>query len=47
MNQEEIDKLCDGRMLKSSLEIYAPLDGSKSTIENLAQSMNSVVLKTE
>ncbi len=34
-------------MLKSSLEIYAPLDGSKSTIENLAQSMNSVVLKTE
>jgi len=47
MNQEEIDKLCDGRMLKSSLEIYAPLDGSKSTIENLAQSMNSVALKTE
>ena len=46
-NQEEIDKLCDGRMLKSSLEIYAPLDGSKSKIENLAQSMNSVVLKTE
>lgn len=47
MVQEEIDKLCDGRMLKSSLEIYAPLDGSKSTIENLAQSMNSVTLKTE
>lgn len=47
MNQEEIEKLCDGRMLKSSLEIYAPLDGSKSTIENLAQSMNSVALKTE
>lgn len=47
MVQEEIDKLCDGRMLKSSLEIYAPLDGSKSTIENLAQSMNSITLKTE
>lgn len=47
MVQEEIDKLCDGRMLKSSLEIYAPLDGSKSSIENLAQSMNSVTLKTE
>lgn len=47
MVQEEIDKLCDGRMLKSSLEIYAPLDGSKSTIENLAQSMSSVTLKTE
>lgn len=47
MNQEEIDKLCDGRMLKSSLEIYAPLDGSKSTIENLAQSMNSLTVKTE
>lgn len=47
MVQEEIDKLCDGRMLKSSLEIYAPLDGSKSTIENLAQSMNSVTLKAE
>ncbi|WP_279104234.1 GDSL-type esterase/lipase family protein [Bacteroides acidifaciens] len=47
MVQEEIDKLCDGRMLKSSLEIYAPLDGSKSTIENLVQSMNSVTLKTE
>lgn len=47
MNQEEIDKLCDGRMLKSSLEIYAPLDGSKSTIENLAQSMNTLTVKTE
>ena len=40
MNQEKIDKLCDGRVLKSSLEIYALLDGSKSTIENLAQSMH-------
>lgn len=47
MNEEEINKLCDGSMLKSSLEIYAPLDGSKSTIENLAQSMNTVVVKSE
>lgn len=45
MNIEEITKLCEGRMLKSSLEIYAPLDGSVSTIENLAQSMNGVVIK--
>ena len=47
MNEEEINKLCDGSMLKSSLEIYAPLDGSKSTIENLAQSMNTVIVKSE
>lgn len=43
MNGEEIGKLCDGRMLKSSLEIYAPLDGSQSSVENLAQSMNSLI----
>lgn len=47
MNQGEIEKLYEGKMLKSSLEIYAPLDESKSTIENLAQSMNNVVLKSE
>lgn len=47
MNREEIEKLCEGKMLKSSLEIYAPLDGSKSTIENLAQSTNRLILKTE
>ena len=47
MNSEEITKLCEGSMLKSSLEIYAPLDGSKSTIDNLAQSLNEVILKTE
>lgn len=47
MNREEIEKLCEGKMLKSSLEIYAPLDGSKSTIENLAQSMNCLTLKAE
>lgn len=42
MVREEIEALCDGRMLKSSLEIYAPLDGS---VENMAQSMNVVTLK--
>lgn len=42
MAREEIEALCDGRMLKSSLEIYAPLDGS---VENIAQSMNVVTLK--
>lgn len=41
MVREEIEALCDGRMLKSSLEIYAPLDGS---VENMAQSMNVVTL---
>lgn len=42
MVREEIEALCDGRMLKSSLELYAPLDGS---VENMAQSMNVVTLK--
>lgn len=42
MVREEIEALCDGRMLKSSLEIYAPLNGS---VENMAQSMNVVTLK--
>lgn len=42
MVSEEIEALCDGKMLKSSLEIYAPLD---SSLENLAQSMNVVTLK--
>ena len=39
MNEMEIKGLCDGKMLKSSLEIYSPLDGS-SSVENMAQSMN-------
>lgn len=42
MVSEEIEALCDGKMLKSSLEIYAPLD---SSLENLTQSMNVVTLK--
>ena len=44
MNPEEIQALHQGRMLKSSLEIYAPLDGAAATeqeaLKNLAQSLN-------
>lgn len=42
MNQEEISALNEGRMLKSSLELYAPMDGqavySAFPFVNLAQS---------
>ena len=41
MTPEEINAVCDGRMLKSSLEIYAPL-GGKNDMTNLAQSTNSL-----
>ena len=41
MTPEEIGAVCDGRMLKSSLEIYAPL-GGKDDMANLAQSTNSL-----
>ena len=41
MTPEEISAVCDGRMLKSSLEIYAPL-GGKNDMANLAQSTNSL-----
>ena len=44
MNADEIQALHEGRMLKSSLEIYAPLNGGAATeqeiLENLAQSLN-------
>lgn len=39
MTPEEINAVCDGRMLKSSLEIYAPL-GGETDMNNLAQSTN-------
>jgi len=46
MNGEEINAMVDGGLLKSSLEIYAPLDGagifSADPIINLAQSTNKV-----
>lgn len=41
MTPEEITAVCNGRMLKSSLEIYAPL-GGRGKMENLAQSTNRV-----
>ncbi|MDR1337319.1 MAG: GDSL-type esterase/lipase family protein [Tannerella sp.] len=46
MCTEEIQALHGGKMMKSSLEIYAPLDGSAGTetemLENRAQSLNTV-----
>ncbi len=41
MTPEEITAVCDGKMLKSSLEIYAPL-GGKDDMQNLAQSANTL-----
>ncbi|MBR0543194.1 MAG: hypothetical protein IIW98_01905 [Bacteroidaceae bacterium] len=41
MTPEEIAAVCNGKMLKSSLEIYAPL-GGVTDIDNLAQSTNEV-----
>ncbi|QHS63397.1 RICIN domain-containing protein [Chitinophaga agri] len=46
MVAEEINAMADGNLLKSSLEIYAPLDGanvfSADPLVNLAQSTNKV-----
>jgi hypothetical protein len=45
MNAAEIQSLHTGKMLQSSLEIYAPLDGSATEIlENRAQSLNTLLL---
>ena len=41
MTPEEITALCQGKMLKSSLEIYAPLS-NKKRIANKAQSTNKI-----
>ena len=49
MTPEEITAVCNGKMLKSSLEIYAPL-GGVSAMDNLAQSTNRLrygVLKSK
>jgi lysophospholipase L1-like esterase len=47
MNQEEVTRLNSGDLLKSSLEIYAPLDGQQvvgnDALINLAQSTNTLV----
>lgn len=46
MNLDEIKYLAKGSLLKSSLELYAPLDGKKISVSdpliNLAQSMNTI-----
>lgn len=42
MNQDEITSLHQGGMLKSSLEIYAPLDSESQQLQNNAQSLNSL-----
>lgn len=46
MNLEEIKYLAKDSLLKSSLELYAPLDGRKVSVSNplvnLAQSMNTI-----
>jgi hypothetical protein len=46
MNDLEIEALSSGTMLKSSLELYAPLNGTAETPEmafaNLAQSTNNI-----
>lgn len=39
MTPEEVNAVCNGKMLKSSLEVYAPL-GGENDMENLAQSTN-------
>lgn len=50
MNNDEITSMVAGDLLKSSLEIYAPLDGQGITqndeLANLAQSTNTVVEET-
>lgn len=43
MTPEEINYVCDGKMMKSSLEIYAPL-GAAEPLQNLAQSTNTLKL---
>lgn len=43
MTPEEITAHCNGKMLKSSLEIYVPLS-DEAPLENLAQSTNTVTV---
>lgn len=45
MNVDEIEALNDGKMLKSSLEIYASLDAGNKPFVNLAQSMNTLCFR--
>ena len=41
MTPDEVTAHCNGKMLKSSLEIYVPID-AEGELENLAQSTNTV-----
>ncbi|GAB3298301.1 GDSL-type esterase/lipase family protein [Hymenobacter tenuis] len=45
MNQDEVRAMAADSLLKSSLELYAPLDGGTATdsLQNLAQSLNTLV----
>jgi uncharacterized protein YjdB len=46
MNINEIQSIENGEMLKSSLEIYAPLDGNTAdSLKNYAQSTNSISIE--
>ena len=49
MSSDEITALHAGNMLKSSLEIYAPLNGTAATVQesvrNLAQSLNELFVE--
>lgn len=46
MNADEISALNENKLLKSSLEIYAPLDATRSDmLVNLAQSLNTVMME--
>lgn len=44
MNQDEVNHIAEGPLLKSSLELYAPLDGENADAPyvNLAQSLNTI-----
>ena len=42
MTPDEVNSIVDGALLKSSLELYAPLDGQGDTLVNLAQSINTI-----
>ena len=44
MNSDEIEALNEGKMLKSSLEVYAPL--TNGATDNLAQSLNEPILSS-
>ncbi|MDR0714970.1 MAG: T9SS type A sorting domain-containing protein, partial [Bacteroidales bacterium] len=50
MCAEEVAALYEGKMLKSSLEIYAPLDGNaagEAATENRAQSLNTLTVEEQ